>query len=218
MPGEARQDDDGTLLPRLTDMATLPFEIDGKKFVGTATVDRKSSLGFQFNLPAGTLQFTVASCHRELYIAKPLASIVKMPYSPVMFLENLRSCFVTATAITRNGETHVGLIELRQGLEETLPATSKCNGETVNAVGAHLCQANGKAGLIQRIEFESDVVYSELTPGCSKLEVAPVGVAYEYRMSPGFCVYKFMDKQKRKFRLTTFGYSTISDAKPEVRQ
>lgn len=206
-------------LPKLTDIATMRFEVDGKKFSGTGTVTRKSSLNLTYYPPNGTLQFTINTCHREVYLPRPQGgAAVKYTYVPAMYLENLGSCLVTATAITENGETHVSILELHQGLEETLPATVKCNGEVRDVVGADLCQANATdGGKIQRIEFPTEVVYAEQA-GCAKFQKVPVGIAYEWAISPGLCVYKFMDKDKRKFRLTTYGYTSISDTKPEVRQ
>lgn len=200
--------------PQVNNRATLQFEAESQKFEGTAVIDRKSNINFTFHVPKDTVQFTVTLCNGEEYFPRPEnGKPVKWMYIPTMYVGNLKSCFLTATAITKVGETSIGLIEFRQGLEETLPAVSKCNLRTLNKTGAELCQS--RAGLLQVIEFDTEVVYSELTPGCSKLEKAFGAYSYQYNISEGFCVYKFMDKAKRQFRLTTFGYTTIKDALPD---
>jgi hypothetical protein len=200
-------------LPQINNRATMLLEADAQKFQGIGVVSRKSSINFTFHAPKDTVQFTVTLCNGEEYFPNPEnGKPVKWTYLPTMYVGNLGSCFLTATALTKNGESSVGVVEFHQGLEETLPAVSKCNLRTVDRIGAELCQSRAK--LLQVIEFDTEVVYSELTPGCVKLEKAFGAYAYQYNISEGWCVYKFMDKQKRVFRLTTFGYTTITDALP----
>ena len=195
--------------PQINNRATLSFEVDGQKIEGVGVVDRKASLHFSFLIPKDTIQFTISTCNREEYFPRPEGGkILKWTYHPMMYLENIRSCFLTATAITKVGGIAVGIVDFRG--EEDLSATSKCNGRMAEKLGAEFCQS--RAGLTQVIDFKEETVFSSLSPGCSPLEKTFGPFAYEYKISEGFCVYKFINKEKKKFRLTTFGYTTIKDS------
>lgn len=195
--------------PQLNNRATLKFEADGQQIDGIGVVDRKASMNFKFMIPPGTIQFTITTCNREEYFSRPESGkVLSWNFSPMMYVENLRSCFLTATAVTKAAETIVGMVDFRG--DEDLVATSKCNGKMIKRNGSEFCQS--RAGLLQVIDFDEEVISSSLSPGCSPLEKSFGPFAYEYKISEGFCVYKFMNKSKNKFRLTTFGYTSIKDA------
>lgn len=188
------------------DLASMPFEVNGKRFEGTGVIDRQASQTISFFLPKNTIKFMITTCNREKFTAYPDSNKpFKFNYIPIMFLENRDSCFMTATAITNKGETFKSLIDFRAG--EDLTGSLACNGEEAEVVGAGFCQS--RDGLIQRIDFDCPVaaVSQEGCPALNEVEES----SFEFKIVPGFCTYKFADKDKKKFRLTTFGYTRISE-------
>lgn len=201
-----------------TARAGMSFDIEGKRYVGTAVIPRQSRTVINFLLPKGTIKFMVTSCSREDYTGNPDGGKpFAYEYIPLMYLENLDKCWMKATAITDKGETHMSIIEFRSG--EELPGTVGCNGRPLATVGVGLCQT--RAGLRQRIDFDVPVVAAG-QDGCAALEVptlrSSADKSFEYTISPGFCSYKFMDQKKRVFRLTTYGYETIEEILTPVKQ
>lgn len=188
------------------DFAAMPFEVGGVKYKGTAVIDRQASQDILFYLPKDTIKLMITTCNREKFFAYPdFSKTFKYTYIPIMFLENRDSCFMTATAITKLGESYRSMIDFRSG--ETLEGELACNGEENDVTGVGFCQS--RAGLTQRISFPVDVV-TVAQDECAELnEVEPKN--YEFKVSPGFCAYRFMDKNKNKFRLTTFGYTQIKE-------
>lgn len=194
------------------DFAAMPFEVGGQKFRGTAVIDRQSSQDFLFYLPKDTTKLMVTTCNREKFFAYPdFNKVFKYTYIPIMFLENRDSCFMTVTAITKYGETFKSIIDFRAG--ETLAGYLACNGEESKVIGVGFCQS--RDGLVQRITFNSPVVFVA-QDGCPELKaVDGSDNTFEFKTAKGYCAYKFADKNKNKFRLTTFGYTQIREV-PDV--
>lgn len=190
-----------------TNRASLPFSIEGMDYRGTATVQRKSSQNIKFKIPKGTIKFMIATCSREEFFAYP-ESDIKYTYIPIMFLENLDSCIMKATAITNKGETITGIIDFTAG--EQLKGELSCNGQVYKSTGAGFCQS--RQNLIQNIEFSEETVFA-FGEGCNEPKKGYISTSYNISLSKGFCTYQFMNKDKETYRLTTYGYDSIEEVK-----
>jgi len=212
--------------PRLSDTdskrpvfhATLKIQADGKEYQGTASLKR-SSVGrtIRWQVPAGTYLFSIVTCAGALEMPKPKAGWYDWSFVPVYGLENLGSCLAIATAITDQGEVYKGLVDFNEG--DDLKATVLCNRERLALNGAGICQSKaeyGKSGLVQLVSFDTATVWAA-QPGCSEPRKSGwISTDYEIDISPGLCVYKFQDEKRRKFRLTTYGYTEIKHVVPGV--
>jgi hypothetical protein len=192
-------------LPVLNNRASMIFTVNNVAYEGYGVIPRQTSQTITFVLPKDPLKLMITTCNREEFFPAP-QSPFKYNFVPLMYVENLDSCLLTATVITAKGETYRSIIDFVSG--ETLTATSKCNGKALKRTGVELCQS--RAGLIQVLQFDNDVV-AVAQDGCAPLKPAFGPFSYQYSMSQGFCAYRFMDKDKKVFRLTTFGYTTIKD-------
>jgi hypothetical protein len=197
--------------------ASLRIRADGQEFVGTASLKR-ISMGrkISFEVPRGTYQLAITNCAGELLISNPSVEWFDWTFVPIYGIENLGSCIVMATALTSAGEIHKAIVDFNDG--QDLPATVWCNRDKLTLSGAALCQSRaeyGKPGLTQRVDFVEPTVWVA-QPGCPEPRKAWISTDYEIDIGPGFCVYKFEDSKRRKFRLTTYGYTEIRHVVPEV--
>ena len=189
--------------------SSLKFTVDNKTYEGIAMLQRKAYRRFQFHMPENTYIFMLRTCNGKVVEPNPGKSF-SYDYSPIMGLENMDSCYMDASAITKKGEEYRAIIDFTDG--NTLPATLDCNRETTQHTGAAICQS--EEGLTQRITFEEEVVYVT-SDKCPALRPGDwLQYSYEVDLAPSFCIYKFMDRRKRKFRLTTYGYTTILHVLP----
>lgn len=187
--------------------ASMAFTIDNVAYVGTATVDRKPLHNFVFTLPPDTIKLMITSCAREdIFIEPNWKRPFPYEYRPVPNLEDSESCFLTATAITVKGVTHVGFTDFR-GLEG-LSANIACNGRLTFTRGVLFCQS--REGLTQLISFKEPVAHAGQAL-CPDLKPGLQENAFELQIGKNFCAYKFMNKSKDIFRLTTFGYSMVNE-------
>ena len=88
-----------------------------------------------------------------------------------------------------------------------IKAELSCNGVETKEVSAAICQ--GKKGLLQRIEFETNVIVDSADNCGVKTEAPYKGKSFEFAMSPGVCSVLFMDKKGREFRLDLIGYDLL---------
>lgn len=195
-----------------TNRANMTFNIGSYSYEGIGVVPRASQTTIKFLIPDNTIRLTITTCNREEFYQSPQAPFY-YSYIPIMYLENLDSCILIATAITSKGTVHKSFIDFVTG--EELEGQSKCNGRVLNRKGVELCQS--RTGLIQVIQF-SEPVAQVTQPGCEPLSPAFGAYAFQYKMGSGFCSYKFINKKKQKFRLTTFGYSSIKDILTEDKE
>jgi len=197
--------------------ATLKIQADGQEYQGTASLKRVNmGRRIKFEIPAGTYLLTIGTCAGELVVSRPKVEWYEWNYVPVFGLENLESCLTIATAITDRGEIYKALIDYNEG--DDLPATVTCNRDALKLSGAGICQSRaeyGKPGLVQKLAFDVPTVFAA-QPGCPEPQTADwLGATnYELNIGPGLCVYKFQDQKRRKFRLTTYGYTTIQHVLP----
>lgn len=213
----------GAPMPSVSRDAVLPvfrtslkIQADGQEHFGIVTL-RRISMGrkIKFEIPKGTYQFSITTCAGEMIVDRPEAGWFEWRFVPVYGLENLGSCIAIATALTDKGEIHKGIIDFNDG--QDMPAVVWCNRDRMELSGAALCQSRaeyGRPGLVQRVDFDLPTVWAA-TPGCSEPQQSGfVSTDWEIAISPGFCVYKFEDARRRKFRLTTYGYTDIKHILP----
>jgi hypothetical protein len=193
----------------LTNRASLPFSVENTSYQGTAVLQRKSSQTINFTIPKGTVKFMITTCSREEFFAYPDSSKpFKYIYVPVMYLENLESCLMKVTAITDKGETVTGLIDFTAG--EELEGELSCNGKVIKSDGVGLCQSRKE--LIQNIQFKEETVFAA-GKGCPDPVPGYISTSYNITLKAGFCTYQFMNKDKKIYRLTTYGYETIEEVR-----
>jgi hypothetical protein len=193
----------------LTNRASLPFSVEGVNYQGTAVLQRKSSQAINFTIPKGTVKLMVTTCSREDFFAYPDSTKpFKYNFVPVMFLENLESCLMKVTAITDKGETVTGLIDFTAG--EELEGELACNGKVEKTKGVGFCQS--RKDLIQNIEFKEETVFA-VGEGCPEPKQGYISTSYNIPLKGGFCTYQFMNKERKVYRLTTYGYETIEEVK-----
>jgi hypothetical protein len=197
--------------------AQIKFSVDNQWYIGTASLQRKTSNKITFLLPKNTNLLLINTCGREDEFWTP-GEKVEYNFIPGMWKENVNSCILTATAITTGGEYHRAAIDFSNSLGKDLSARVFCNGVWLDVTGgSYLCQT--RAGLLTGIKFDvetigaSDVECQKMRPITS----SPTGWEYEWEMSPGFCAYDFIDQQKRRFRFTTLGYTSILNIYPPVK-
>jgi hypothetical protein len=192
-----------------TNRASMPFTVDGTQYIGAASLQRKSSQTILFTLPKETAKLMITTCNREEFVAYPPSDKpFSFYYLPVMYIENLDSCLLIATAITKKGESFKAILDFSAG--ETLPATLKCNGKVSKILGSGICQS--RAGLIQALDFESEVIFVA-QEDCPEPERYFGVNGWQFRAGKGFCAYLFEDKQGRQLRFTTYGYTQIDEIK-----
>ena len=193
----------------LTNRASMPFVSEGKTYNGTGVLQRKSSQDIFFVLPKNTLKVMLTTCSREDFFPYPdTTKPLKYNYIPVMYLENWDSCILRATAITDKGEIFNSLIDFTAG--EELEAEVACNGKVEKLKGVSLCQT--RKALIQNIEFKEETVFVS-GEGCPEPTKGYISTSYDLKVKEGFCAYQFIDREKKVFRLTTYGYETIDEVK-----
>lgn len=195
----------------LTNRASMPFISEGKTYQGTAVLQRKSSQDILFVIPKNTLKLMLTTCSREDFFPYPDTSKpFKYTYVPVMYVENWDSCMLRATAITEKGEIFNSLIDFTAG--EELPAELACNGKVEKTTGVGLCQT--RKNLIQNIEFKEQTIFAA-GEGCPEPQQGYISTSYDLKVKAGFCAYQFMNKDKKVYRLTTYGYETIDEIRTQ---
>ena len=199
----------GSIPFEATNRASMAFLVDNKPYQGAAVLQRKSSQDITFILPRNTIKFMITTCSREEFYPYPdWSKPFKYTYIPVMYVENLGSCLMRTTAITDKGETVNALIDFTAG--EELEAELSCNGKTEKTVGAGICQSRKE--LLQNIEFNQETV-AVSAEGCPEPTQGFISKSYDIKLKNGFCEYQFMNKDKKIYRLTTYGYETIDEVK-----
>lgn len=130
---------------------------------------------------------------------------VEFTYTPVKGIEDLGACPLELGGYSKDGQHSWAIVDFKTPLEE-LPITVLCNGSKTKAKGVAICQA--RTGLMERVEFESDVIISPDT-GC-ELGVTE-GKVFEFLQPRGVCVYRIQELTgaKRVGRLTLVGYEGI---------
>jgi len=214
------------LLPQpafpLVERASLRFSTEtlnvASSHTGVATLKRQTSRKFTFQLPKGTQELYLSTCHRELPFWKPAEAFV-YNYVPALALtaneplEYAGNCMLVATAITQRGKVLRALVSFSG--DETAKARVYCDSENgVEATGHFLCQARGPSsagstGSVQALVFDKQM-HATWKDSCAPLRTKD-NKGFVLELAAGLCTYAFQSFDKSEwFRLTTYGYTQIS--------
>ena len=196
--------------------AAMPFRVDGVWYEGTALLPRRSSgTDIEVDLPKETQFLFFNTCAREFPVIKPDADRYVFRYIPAWEKENMGSCALLITAVTRGGEFHRSVIDFTNSKGRDLDASLYCNGAWMPVKGAAFCQV--RAGLPVGVRFKEKVV----GVGPEKCEALRVldddGTNYEVDANKGLCGYDFMSKDRAILRLTTLGYTSVLNVFPPTK-
>jgi hypothetical protein len=195
--------------------ADMRFQFEGQWYSGAAVLPRRTSSTITFDIPKDTYLFLINTCSREEpYFNPDTSKGFTFTYVPVMWLENMKSCVLLGTAVTKAGLYYRSVIDFTNSIGRDLPAQLACNGQVTKPLGAGFCQS--RAGLTQRIQFDEETVWSA-RPECApprEDSSSPKGWVYEIDLSTGFCGYDFINKDRKIFRLSTLGYTSILNVFP----
>lgn len=198
-----------------TNRASLPFKAEGKTHIGTATLERRVGIGteLEFILPEGTILFQLDNCAREHVAIRPDGDTYTYRFNPSAFKEAEDSCVMNAQATTYRGEMQTAIIDWTD--RRTLKARMWCNeSQATPHEGVALCQ--NRRSKLMWIEFDEEVVWAG-SESCPKPVIARDG-SFEIEVGEGFCAYQFMSKSRERFRLTTYGYTTIREVNIEAER
>jgi hypothetical protein len=191
--------------------ATLRFATELGAHVGIANLPRQTSRKFSFQLPKGTEELHISSCHREVSFWRPAENLVWNYIPATAFtapepVEYSGNCMLSFTAITNKGKTLRGLVAFSG--DETATAKIFCNEQNgFDAAGFYLCQA--RESQIQALAF-SQQMHATWKDGCAPLR-SQDNRSFVLNLSAGLCVYAFQSFDRSQwFRLQTFGYSIVS--------
>lgn len=199
----------------LQERATLKFSAETgtvvSSHIGIATLKRQTSRRFTFQLPKETQELHLTTCHRELSFWKPSLALT-WNYIPALALsapepvEYAGNCLLIATAITNRGKVLRGIVSFSG--DENGKAKVYCDVENgIDAQGHFMCQ--GRAALSQALVFDKQM-HATWKNNCGALRTND-NRGFSWELSPGLCTYAFLSFDKTEsFRLTTYGYSSIS--------
>lgn len=204
-------------LPEMTDMASLDFIAEAVLYDGIATLPDQKEYIFNFKIPENTVIFAIHNCHGEvMQLTTNKQTAIAFRYQP-LGVEREGDCPLVATAITDKGEKLWSLTEFAfqnqiQGApKETLKGWVYCNRKVATATGVFLCQSREK--LIQRIAFESEVVFAKAGTVEGKVcGTDPVRInltTFNVTLMAGQCNYLFVSKDGKAFRLNTNAYKGV---------
>jgi hypothetical protein len=210
--------------PRLR--AHLSFKADGVSFVGVGLLPRRPGSGtkFQVVLPKDTRIIFVNTCAREETYETPKGDVFEYQYNAGMFKENIGSCMLIITVITKGGEYHRAIADFTNSKGRDLPADVFCNGQWISTKeGAGICQV--RASLPASVRFKEPVIYSHrpecavpvCVSGCKTVNEVVIGTEFDIRTTEGFCGYGFNSRSNLDFRFTTVGYTSVLNLFPPLK-
>jgi len=145
----------------------------------------------------------VFTCAREKFL--PASKEIVYDYRPSWGLEYQSACPLFAVSISERGQRETAVIDFNNG--DRGKARVRCNGETIDTMGAYMCQV--RAGLYVGLRFDGKVV-AEADEGCPEPAEQRFN-EWEIRVAPGHCTYLFASDMANVFRLTTRGYESRLD-------
>ena len=190
----------------------LDMTVNGARIIGMGVLDGSAPYNIKIESEGDLDVVTITNCHKEIIhegtpkrkgLFRGIFGKKNKSYSFVHNPEGLElrePCPLILSAFSKDGRHSFGYLSLGSS-EATRKATLQCNGRTQEYIGSSICQA--KFGLIQKISFDDDVLYSS--------DCAPDGKAseFEIEIKKGFCHHSFMDRNRKFHDLTTYGYETF---------
>ncbi len=192
--------------PNVEYKKTLSFKVNGQSFVGVGVPSYSKNYKIEITTPFKLNFLKIESCHRakvleNAYHKKRILKNHKkyvFNYSP-MAIE--KECILLITALNERGKSKFGQVVFKTK-EYNTKAKSYCNGELILTEGVTMCQ--GKAGLIQLIEFENDLIPQSNCP----IMAIKNTKSFRYDLESGDCVFLFVGRD-RTHKLITFGYDEV---------
>lgn len=192
--------------PNIEYKKTLSFKVNDQSFVGVGVPNHAKTYKIEVSTPFKLNFLKIESCHRAIVLknAYHKKRILKnhkkyiFNYNPIG-LE--RECILLITALNEKGKSKFGQIVLKNK-SYNVSAKSYCNGEFKKTEGVTMCQ--GKAGLIQLIEFENKMIAQSNCPIMALKDKK----TFRYDLESGDCVFLFVGKD-RAHKLITFGYDEV---------
>jgi len=185
----------------------MPFEVENQSYVGVTTLMRRTRYVFTFKPRHQIKEFMAFTCGREHYLGDDelqlSSNVVRFEYRPMWGVEYFDACPVFAVSISKEGMRETAVIDINNG--DRAKAKVRCNGHSVAAEGAYLCQTRG--GLYVGIQFDAKM-YGEADEGCNAPEEQSF-YEWEIKTSKGHCSYVFSPDGVEFFRLTVRGYESI---------
>ncbi len=196
----------------------MVVEINGKVFQGTATPPKSDIYAIHVYTKGELDLFTLETCHRE-DVTEKAWNIIKRKglFRRKIEIKNELEFTFTPTEIEKTDcPILLGGFEQKKGRHswafvdpqedrEPLTATSSCNGTIQQNPTVTACQT--KAGLIQSIQFDMEVVGS-CEDGCNLPK--STGKKFEWATGKGRCACMFVVKGSDRYhRLTTIGYDRV---------
>jgi hypothetical protein len=191
----------------LTSMAYMPFseqltQAQRVDYMGVATLPRQSSRTLLFRPRYQPREFMLFTCAREVVFEAPTKEI-RYVYTPMWGVENEEACPLYAVSISTEGRRETAVIDFNNGL--TGKARIYCNGQTIDATGAYMCQVRESFFLGAKFTSSMEV---EADKGCPE-PIRKLFYEWEIRAGKGHCTYYFGDTPQNLFRLTVRGYESI---------
>lgn len=192
------------------DLVIKNKEITG---VGMVTLLNKDLYTIMFESPGRMDFFTFRTCSREIAIEDARRGLdrkeVLINYRPNEIEKNT-ACPVQVNAFSESGINAAGFIDF-ENTRDTLPANLTCGDTVTRANGTGVCQ--GRIGLIERIEFETEVIVSP-DVGCDKIKSENgnlKGKVFTFNIDRDYCLFVFKERKdlQRTMRMTTYGYEDI---------
>jgi hypothetical protein len=186
---------------------TLEMEINGQKYYGVGVVKKQKEYKIRIRHPQRkSLDYVrFSSCHRE-QASNSEGSDWSFGFSPTENLEDSGSCLFHFESYNKSGKHGWGIIDVATE-KESLFATVRCNGKVISDTTT-ICQSRN--GLVQEIEFNSDVVLSTKVLDRCKIG-APIETfrKLQFKMPNRECVFAFISSDFKIHKLTTIGYESI---------
>jgi hypothetical protein len=206
--------------PRLK--ANMKFKADGVQYQGAVLLSRRSSTKFSVDIPKETRKLFVDSCTRDEDYDNPVTPF-EYTFIPGMWKENIGSCALFFTAITKTGEYHRAVIDFTNSVGRDMPADMFCGSTwTTLKDGAGICQV--RAGKPASVRFQNPVIYSyrpecaapKCVAGCAVINDVQLGLEFDIEVTAGLCGYDFNNKANEMFRLSTVGYVSVLNIFPPL--
>jgi hypothetical protein len=197
---------DHKLSPEVFYKRDMALDVNGVKGTGALVVPLSAFYKIQGESKGELDLFTLETCHRE-FSAEKLGRKFTYSLIPVQGLEDAGCQVHLGGYEKKRGRHSWGLVDF-EDLENTLPATLKCNGSQSKTNGVSVCQS--RADLIQAIVFDSEVDQAVNRENCRLPEPAD-HKTYVFPIQKHQCAIVFREKTgaRRTHRLTTLGFEGI---------
>jgi len=194
-----------------TTIHSLRVSVNGTSFSGTGVSDLSDKYLVTVYADDAIDRIQWNTCHQSHVVDRPKlgwGNKYSFTLNRVFGLESSKACPLYISTITQSTlRVAFALIEFKdERAEIRLPATIKCNGETIQANSVGVCQSS--TGLIQEIQFDTFVIQKGASDNCDTFRKTP-DKRFSFNLMDGVCTYYFGSKDGDFFRLTTIGFTEV---------